>query len=247
MTKYLIIAFLCLTNYVSIGAVTTPPPEGVCLDASACNTAVCCQGPKGGYGSPGANGISGSPGSRGEIGSQGERGFHGEVGRPGDRGPSGPKGEAGYFGEGNPTPQSAFTALKTTSQRSYENNDILTFDLFESDTNGQFDLSSGTFTCRTPGTYMFMFSVYAYSSHTTVSLMKNGAVVVAAHHFHSMDDDTNTQIGNSAAVRLNFGDTVWLRVEVGNVIFGDSKKITSLTGFMLFGNSLTGPKGERPQ
>ena len=197
-------------------------------DPYGCN--MCCQGP---MGLPGVPGVPGAVGSNGLHGRDGLKGGIGEPGRPGSPGPAGPKGDTytPQFG------QSAFTVTKLTPQ-SANQGDILTFDQAETNLGSHFSLISNKFTCEIPGTYVFMFTIATHNlgQHPGIDLVKDGARIVRAH---TRNTDRDFQQSSQAAVlQLEVGNQVWLQwIEnyAAYEVWSDPYKMTSFTGFLLYG------------
>ncbi|XP_022105895.1 complement C1q tumor necrosis factor-related protein 2-like [Acanthaster planci] len=216
-------------------------------------------GSQGLYGPAGSKGDAGEPGEKGEmgpIGAVGERGAQGNpgpkggegIGLPGMRGSQGPPGLVGPTGEagvkgqkgepaetpGNPAHPVAFSVRRRSStDTSSSDNTHLAFEETETLLPGtSFDLSTGTFTCNVPGTYVFMFSVlkHSSSSYIRVHLKKNNEFIVSGH---GNDSGKYEQVSGSAVLVLQQGDTVYLTMH-GKAHSGSVYHYTSFNGFLLY-------------
>ena len=225
------ILVFCLTASESHGTVqegthgqNRKPPN----DPNACNMCghACLSGV------PGVPGVPGAAGSNGLPGKDGLKGEIGQPGRPGSPGPPGPKGDS-Y----TPLGQSAFTVTKLVPQ-SANQGDVLTFDAAETNLGSHFSLISNKFTCEIPGTYVFMFTIATnrLGQHPGIDLVKDGARVVRAHTRNAAADFQ--QSSQAAVLQLEVGNQVWLQwIEnyVAYEVWSDPYKMTSFTGFLLYG------------
>ncbi|XP_022111598.1 complement C1q tumor necrosis factor-related protein 3-like [Acanthaster planci] len=212
------------------------------------------QGPPGAVGPTGEAGVKGRRGEPGPIGAMGQRGgpgnpgpkgkngmgLPGEIGprgRPGTVGPTGEagvKGQKGEPGEPGETPGVAFTVTRTTnSDTSTSSLTHLAFQHTETllPAGTRFDLDTATFTCKVPGTYVFMYSVLKHPSSSSLSvyLRKNNSVIVSGY---SNDSSKYDQVSGGAVVVLQRGDTVYLTM-TGRA-YSDSDHESSFSGFLLF-------------
>ncbi|XP_022110012.1 collagen alpha-1(X) chain-like [Acanthaster planci] len=203
-------------------------------------------GPAGAKGDAGVKGQKGEIGPTGAVGNPGPKGDDG-LGLPGKVGPRGPPGVVGAIGEsgakgqkGEPgeTPdtsvhQVAFTVIRTSpSDISTSHATLLPFQQAKRLLPGtSFDLGTGTFTCNVPGTYVFTFSVYKYSSNQLfVHLRKNDEWVVSGGSYDSRHSE---QVSASAVLVLQRGDSVYLTM-YGRATSASTYAYTSFTGFLLY-------------
>lgn len=134
-------------------------------------------------------------GPQGRVGRPGKPGPPGPPGVPGPPGPKGPPGESvdivrtgilGLGGKGsvstttyNTMPRVAFYAGLRNPQEGY---DILRFDDVVTNIGGNYEGTSGKFTCKIPGTYFFIYNVLMRGGDGTsmwADLIKNGLVGTA--------------------------------------------------------------------
>ncbi|NXI30995.1 C1QC protein, partial [Sterrhoptilus dennistouni] len=201
-------------------------------------------------GLPGRDGRDGLKGAKGEPGTpapstqlgpkgmKGEPGFPGLPGKPGPRGAPGPMGLPGIPGlDGPPGPpgsvkqqlKSAFSVTRQTSQYPLKNVPVV-FNNVITNTNDDYDTTSGKFTCRVPGVYYFVF----HSSHTAnlcVILHKNQRKMASF-----CDHKTNSMQVSSGGTLLQLAaaDEVWLGVNDYNGMVGIANSDSIFSGFLLF-------------
>ncbi|NWR11354.1 C1QC protein, partial [Paradoxornis webbianus] len=207
-------------------------------------SAVVVENTHGCYGAPGLPGMPGLPGrdgrdglkgAKGEPGERGSPGPPGKPGPPGIPGPMGSPGEPGYTGApGAPGSfrqqlQSAFSVTRQTSQYPLKNLPVV-FNNVITNTNDDYDTTSGKFTCRLPGVYYFVF----HSSHTAnlcVILHKNQRKMASF-----CDHKTNSMQVSSGGTLLHLAaaDQVWLGVNDYNGMVGIASSDSVFSGFLLF-------------
>ncbi|XP_042335037.1 complement C1q subcomponent subunit C [Sceloporus undulatus] len=192
-------------------------------------------GQKGSKGEPGVPAISGSQGPKGKAG---EPGAPGLPGKNGPRGPSGPPGEPGPKGDlGEPGEpggykrnlQSAFTVMRQTAQNPSKNTPVI-FNKAITNTNQDYDVNTGKFTCRVPGVYYFTYHV-SQTANLCVNMYLNREKVAGF-----CDHMTNTKQVSSGGVLLQMqvGHQVWLAVNDYNGMVGISGADSVFSGFLLF-------------
>ncbi|XP_022097774.1 complement C1q subcomponent subunit C-like [Acanthaster planci] len=203
-------------------------------------------GPAGVKGDVGVKGQKGEIGPTGAVGNTGPKGDNG-IGLPGNVGPRGPPGLDGATGEvgvkgqkGEPgeTPDNsayrvAFTVTRTSDSDTSDSQDTrLPFELAKTLLPGTiFDLTTGTFTCNVPGTYVFTFSVGKYYlDDLYVHLRKNGDRVVSAI---STDSQIDELVSGSAVLILQRADSVYLSIQ-GKAVSWSNYPYTSFSGFLLY-------------
>ncbi|NXU19772.1 C1QC protein, partial [Pardalotus punctatus] len=175
------------------------------------------QGPKGTKGEPGLRGVPGKPGPPGSAG---------PVGIPGQMGMA---GQPGLPGSSKLKHQSAFSVLRQTSQYPLKNVPVV-FNSVITNTNHDYNTTTGKFTCRLPGVYYFVF----HSSHTAnlcVILHKNQRRMVSF-----CDHKTNAMQVSSGGTLLHLAaeDEVWLGVNDYNGMVGIANSDSIFSGFLLF-------------
>ncbi|NXG44126.1 C1QC protein, partial [Psilopogon haemacephalus] len=104
-------------------------------------------GLKGAKGEPGDPGIPGLPGKRGPTGYHGPDGLPGPVGMP---------GEPGMPGSYRQKLHSAFSVTRQTKEHPMKNVPVV-FNHVITNTNHDYNTTTGKFTCRIPGLYYFVF------------------------------------------------------------------------------------------
>ncbi|NXO07671.1 C1QC protein, partial [Oriolus oriolus] len=183
-------------------------------------------------GTPGRDGRDGWKGAKGEPGPQGPPGKVGPPGAPGARGAPGlpgMDGPPGMPGSSTQRHQSAFSVTRQTSQYPLKNVPVV-FNNVITNTNHDYDTTTGKFTCRLPGVYYFVF----HSSHTAnlcVILHKNQRMMASF-----CDHKTNTMQVSSGGMLLHLAaaDEVWLGVNDYNGMVGIANSDSIFSGFLLF-------------
>ncbi|NWX33217.1 C1QC protein, partial [Notiomystis cincta] len=201
-------------------------------------SAVPAEGPHSCYGAPGLPGMPGLPGRDGRDGLKGAKGEPGVPGKPGPPGTPGPRGIPGEAGVAGPPGlpgsskqkhRSAFSVTRQTSQYPPKNVPVV-FNNVITNTNHDYNTTTGKFTCRLPGVYFFTF----HSSHTAnlcVILHKNQTVMASF-----CDHKTNTLQVSSGGMLLHLAaaDEVWLGVNDYNGMVGIASSDSIFSGFLLF-------------
>ncbi|XP_063209826.1 complement C1q subcomponent subunit C isoform X1 [Chroicocephalus ridibundus] len=189
-------------------------------------------------GAKGEPGLPATPASRGPKGMKGEPGSPGLPGKTGPIGPPGPPGDPGMMGmAGEPgmpgsykqKHQSAFSVTRQTSEHPLKNVPLV-FNHVITNTNHDYNTTTGKFTCKIPGLYYFVF----HSSQTAnlcVILYKNEIKMASF-----CDHKTNTMQVSSGGIllRLGAGNQVWLAVNDYNGMVGISNSDSIFSGFLLF-------------
>uniref|UniRef100_A0A8C6Z1R7 Complement C1q C chain n=1 Tax=Nothoprocta perdicaria TaxID=30464 RepID=A0A8C6Z1R7_NOTPE len=190
------------------------------------------------YGAPGLPGMPGMPGKDGRDGLKGAKGDPGLPGKTGPIGPPGPRGDTGGMGPpGEPgmtgsykqKHQSAFSVTRQTSMHPLKNVPVV-FNHAITNTNNDYNTTTGKFTCKLPGLYYFVFHT-SLSANLCVLLYKN-TVKVASF----CDHKTNTMQVSSGGILLHLvgGDQAWLEVNDYNGMVGISGSDSIFSGFLLF-------------
>ncbi|XP_060614661.2 complement C1q subcomponent subunit C [Anolis sagrei] len=175
------------------------------------------QGPKGEAGPPGAPGLPGKNGPRGPSGPAGDIGLEGEKGEPGEPG--------GY----KRTHQSAFTVMRQTGQYPVKNTPVV-FNKAITNTNQDYDVTTGKFTCRIPGVYYFVYHA-SQTDNLCVNVYLNREKVASF-----CDHMTNSKQVSSGGLLLQMqaGHQVWLAVNDYNGMVGISGSDSVFSGFLLY-------------
>ncbi|KAJ3602537.1 hypothetical protein NHX12_030290 [Muraenolepis orangiensis] len=223
-------------------------------DPSSCNGV---DGLPGGAGLPGLPGLPGFKGERGkpavagnlqtlkgEKGSQGSQGPIGRKGYLGSVGEEGPVGTAGDMGIGDDiikqvlsmTYQSAFSVVRTLNTYP-PNNQKLVFQKAITNKPGDFNLITGTFTCRVPGVYYFVFN--AFSRVSMCLRLNSEAVSNLPLRFCDYNSRGTTQVLSGGVVlQLTKDQHVWMEgfadSQLPSVYTDTQDKLISFNGFLLF-------------
>lgn len=189
-------------------------------------------GPKGEPGIPAIPGIRGPKGQKGEPGLPGYHGKNGPVGitgMPGNPGGMGPPGEPGEEGRYKQKHQSVFTVTRQTAEYPAANG-LVKFNSVVTNPQGDYDTSTGKFTCRVPGLYCLVY----HTSHTAnlcTQLYHNGIrVTTFCDHMSSSKQVSSGGI----LLQLKVGDEVWLAVNDYNGMVGIEGSDSVFSGFLLF-------------
>jgi hypothetical protein len=124
----------------------------------------------------------------------------------------------------------AFTA-GVTSYSSTWNSGTLVFPKVIHNIGGGYNPSTGVFTAPTEGHYVFFVTVVEFSTlYSRVDIVLNGTSKVRTLG----ESDAAYQTGtNMTVLRLQRGDTVWIRYSYGKGYYTLSVPITTFSGFRL--------------
>jgi hypothetical protein len=99
---------------------------------------------------------------------------------------------------------------------------------------GGYNSGSGVFTAPVGGTYVFFVSVQSYSTEEIrVDIVLNGNSKVRTMAYDNGDKDHYETGVNLVVLRLDKGDTVWVKRYSGKGYYSDSIPITTFSGFQL--------------
>uniref|UniRef100_A0A452UBT9 Complement C1q C chain n=1 Tax=Ursus maritimus TaxID=29073 RepID=A0A452UBT9_URSMA len=132
-------------------------------------------GPKGEPGIPAIPGTRGPKGQKGEPGTPGFPGKNGPMGTPGIPGLpglKGPPGEPGEEGRYKQKHQSVFTVTRQTAEYPRPNS-LVKFNTVITNPQGDYDTSTGKFTCKVPGLYYFVYHA-SQTANLCVHLYRSG-------------------------------------------------------------------------
>lgn len=185
--------------------------------------------------------VKGARGSRGSQGALGPKGYQGDIGEEGEMGPPGAQGpQAGNY---NPAAtiihRSAFSVVRTLNTYPPVNMKVV-FQNTITNTPGDFDLATGTFTCRVPGVYYFVF--HAYSKVSMCLRLRSQVVSDSTLGFCDYNGRRTGQVLTGGVVlQLNQGQHVWMESFMdrqGHVVTADTQeKQIIFNGFLLFPTS----------
>ncbi|XP_051493364.1 complement C1q subcomponent subunit C-like isoform X2 [Apus apus] len=190
------------------------------------------KGAKGEPGIPATQGMQGPKGMKGEPGSPGLPGKTGPVGPPGppgDPGATGTPGKPGMPGIYKQNQQSAFSVTRQTSVYPLKNVPVV-FNHVITNTNQDYNTTTGKFTCKLPGLYYFVFHA-SQTANLCVILYKSGSKVASF-----CDHKTNSVQVSSGGTLLHLaaGNQVWLEVNDYNGMVGIANSDSIFSGFLLF-------------
>ncbi|XP_025964795.2 complement C1q subcomponent subunit C [Dromaius novaehollandiae] len=226
---------------LSLGAAVTGDTNHNCYGAPGLPGMPGMPGKDGRDGLKGAKGEPGIPAiaaTHGPKGMKGEPGSPGWPGKTGPAGPPGPRGDPGVMGTaGEPGAaggykqkhQSAFSVTRQTSVHPLKDVPVV-FNRVISNTNDDYNTTTGIFTCKLPGLYYFVFHA-SQTANLCVLLYKNRSKVASF-----CDHKTNTMQVTSGGIllRLEAGNHIWLAVNDYNGMVGISGSDSVFSGFLLF-------------
>nr|6Z6V_C Chain C, Complement C1q subcomponent subunit C [Homo sapiens]6Z6V_F Chain F, Complement C1q subcomponent subunit C [Homo sapiens] len=132
-------------------------------------------------------------------------------------------------GSGKQKFQSVFTVTRQTHQPPAPNS-LIRFNAVLTNPQGDYDTSTGKFTCKVPGLYYFVY----HASHTAnlcVLLYRSGVKVVT---FCGHTSKTNQVNSGGVLLRLQVGEEVWLAVNDYYDMVGIQGSDSVFSGFLLF-------------
>uniref|UniRef100_A0A8D0HNM8 Complement C1q C chain n=1 Tax=Sphenodon punctatus TaxID=8508 RepID=A0A8D0HNM8_SPHPU len=190
------------------------------------------KGAKGELGIPAIPGRRGPEGQKGESGSPGlpgKNGPMGPLGAPGEPGVRGPDGEPGVPGNYKQQYQSAFTVMRQTGQHPAKDAPVV-FNKAITNTNQDYDTTTGKFTCRVPGVYYFVYHA-SQTANLCVSMFRNRQKVASF-----CDHMANSKQVSSGGIllRMEAGHQLWLSVNDYNGMVGIGGSDSVFSGFLLF-------------
>ncbi|XP_071830824.1 uncharacterized protein [Apostichopus japonicus] len=173
------------------------------------------------------------PGPNGPVGDRGKTGLPGRTGKKGDRGKDGNCTCAEVTDDTGIGHFSAFSVARHDSLQSTDGDEIISWDHVFVNAIGDFDPSSGIFTCCIPGYYYFGYNVHKASSSTNpmVQLMLNGEHVASALEYGDLDDEDSSS--NSVMLHLQYDDQVWLQLYDTTGFYGSHYGFTTFLGYLL--------------
>ncbi|XP_077007032.1 complement C1q subcomponent subunit C [Tamandua tetradactyla] len=190
------------------------------------------RGPKGEPGIPAIPGTRGPKGQKGEPGTPGQPGKNGPMGPsglPGAPGPTGPTGEPGEEGRYKQKYQSVFTVTRQTAQYPAPNS-LVKFNTVVTNPQGDYDTSTGKFTCKVPGLYYFVYHTSQTANLCVQLYRSNVRVTIFCDH---MSNSKQVSSGG-VLLRLQVGEEVWLAVNDYNGMVGIEGSDSVFSGFLLF-------------
>lgn len=138
-------------------------------------------------------------------------------------------GEPGEPGVYKQRYQSAFSVTRQTIQPPSKDVPVV-FNHVITNTNNDYDTTTGKFTCKFPGLYYFVFHT-SHIANLCITLYKNKSKMASF-----CDHKTNTMQVSSGGILLHLvaGNEVWLAVNEYNGIVGTGNSDSIFSGFLLF-------------
>ena len=139
-----------------------------------------------------------------------------------------------YF-KTEPTDQAVgFTAYFTDGHVLYDSNDIIIFDLVESNVGGYYQTSSSQFICPVHGLYAFSLHVLSGLWDVFAGQVMNESSLLGSVYGDGRDGFQNG--GSNLVVTVcNKGDRVWVRSQSDrNLIYGDADRECTFSGFLVY-------------
>ncbi|XP_029907840.1 complement C1q subcomponent subunit C-like [Myripristis murdjan] len=191
------------------------------------------KGEKGQPGRPAQGGLRPQKGQKGEpgaVGPPGKRGQGGEQGPAGGVGPAGPPGEPGEVRAVGEQQRAAFSVARGTSNFPARTS-VIRFTKVITNLNNDYDVDTGHFKCRVPGTYYFVF--HASEEDKLCVLMKLDSELLAS--FCEKDANRNNRQVSSGglAVYVKKDQEVWLETKDYVGMTGKPAGYSIFSGFLL--------------
>lgn len=124
----------------------------------------------------------------------------------------------------------AFTASVTSSSSTW-NSGTLIFDVVITNTGNGYNPSTGVFTSPISGTYVFYVSAVEYTTqHLVIDIVLNSVSKVRAYCPSSASYQTGT---NMVVLKLQKGDSVWVRYAGGKGYNTHSVPLTTFSGYLI--------------
>ncbi|XP_043847002.1 complement C1q subcomponent subunit C [Dromiciops gliroides] len=190
------------------------------------------KGPKGEPGIPAIPGTRGPKGQKGDPGLPGHPGKNGPMGPegpPGDPGSQGPPGKPGTPGKYKLKYQSVFSVSRRTQEYPQSNN-LVKFNTVITNPQGDYDVTTGKFTCKVPGLYYFVYHT-SQTANLCLSLYLSGTrKATFCDHLSNKKQVTS----GGVLLRVALGQEVWLETNDYNGIVGTEGSDSVFSGFLLF-------------
>nr|XP_034332661.1 uncharacterized protein LOC117691215 isoform X3 [Crassostrea gigas] len=124
----------------------------------------------------------------------------------------------------------AFTASVTSGSSTW-NSGTLIFDMAITNTGNGYNPSTGVFTSPISGTYVFYVSAVEYSAqHLAIDIVVNSVSKVRAYGHNAASYQTGT---NMVVLKLQKGDSVWVRHYSGKGYHTHPVPITTFSGYLI--------------
>ncbi|XP_036372156.1 complement C1q tumor necrosis factor-related protein 3-like [Megalops cyprinoides] len=109
----------------------------------------------------------------------------------------------------------------------------LVYTIIFTNVGNAYNPKTGIFTAPVKGVYYFRFTTHSSGVGDCVArLMKNGELIVTGHE--NRNGEVNETTANGAAILLEAGEQVYMRLVANTFIFDDPRHASTFSGFLLF-------------
>lgn len=131
------------------------------------------------------------------------------------------------------TSKVAFTAALGSSTGPFQQDTPLKYQRILSNIGSGYNPATGVFTAMVPGLYYFSYTMFNNGQpNSVVSLMMNSQRVVST--WDTVGNDNHGSATNAAVVRLEAGDSVFVKLYATRVLYDDDYYYNTFSGFLLF-------------
>jgi len=132
-------------------------------------------------------------------------------------------------------PRVAFSVALGDSVGPFDKDSTLKYQRIISNMGSGYNPATGTFTAMARGMYYFCYTMYNNNSgqpNSVVSLMMNSQRMVST--WDTEGDDSHDSATNGAAVQLEAGDSVFVKLYANRLLYDDVHYYNTFSGFLLF-------------
>ncbi|KAG7248071.1 hypothetical protein CRUP_010462 [Coryphaenoides rupestris] len=136
---------------------------------------------------------------------------------------------------GSEGPRVAFSVALGDSVGPFDKDSTLKYQRIISNMGSGYNPATGTFTAMVRGVYYFSYTMYNNNSgqpNSVVSLMMNSQRMVST--WDTEGDDSHDSATNGAAVQLEVGDSVFIKLYANRLLYDDGYYYNTFSGFLLF-------------
>ncbi|KAF7647699.1 hypothetical protein LDENG_00167970 [Lucifuga dentata] len=131
--------------------------------------------------------------------------------------------------------KAAFSVALGSAVGPFEQEIPLRYQRILSNIGSGYNPATGTFTARIRGMYYFQYTMCnsnSGKSNSVVSLMMNSQKVVST--WDTEGSDIHDSATNAAVLRLEAGDSVFVKLHANRAVYDDSNYYNTFSGFLLF-------------